>query len=153
MSSSSYFSKMLTTEEFWKLQPLDSKSLPNEYEIRIGFAGYKELKSIFYGLEDRQRNKDEEMKLEMEVPQMPISKSNIENDKKTAVELRLLELYFIDKLKPKQISNKLRIGFERVYRVVEKSKKALIKLSETRQRKRSLKIWIKEDTKKLIEVY
>ena len=153
MSSSSYFSKMLTTEEFWKLQPLEAKPLPKEYEIKIGFVGYKELSSIFDGLEDRQRDKDEEMKLEMEVLQMPISKSNIENDKKSAVESRLLELYFVDKLKPKQISNKLRIGVERVYRVVEQSKKALIKLSETRQRKRSLKRRIKEDTKKLIEEY
>ena len=93
------------------------------------------------------------MKLEIEELQMSISKSNIENYKKSAVESRLLELYFVDKLKPKQISNKLRIGVERVYRVVEQSKKALIKLSETRQRKRSLKRRIKEDTKKLIEEY
>ena len=127
--------------------------MPKEYEIRIGFVGYKELSSIFDGLEDRQRDKDEDMKLEMEVLQMPIYKSNIENDKKSAVESRLLELYFVGKLKPKQISNKLRIGVERVYRVVEQSKKALIKLSETRQRKRSLKRRIKEDTKKLIEEY
>ena len=63
MSSSSYFSKMLTTEEFWKLQPLETKLLPKEYVIRIGLVGYKELSSIFDGLGDRQRDKDEEIKL------------------------------------------------------------------------------------------
>ena len=47
----------------------------------------------------------------------------------------------------------MRIGVERVYKFIEQSKKALIKLSETRQRKWSLKKRIKEDTKKLIDDY
>ena len=139
---------MLATEDFWQLQ-LESIELPSEeHKIRTGFVKYDELGSLFENLDSESEDENEEMQLEIEEPQIASSIKDGKNEKQWKVDNRALYLYFVDKVKPKQISKVLRIGVNRVYRVVEQTKKALIKLTGVGQRRRSTKRRIKEDTKK-----
>ena len=74
--------------------------------------------------------KNEEIKVpQSENPTININTENIldkEVSKVSNLDQQVLELYFIQKQKPKVIARKLKISKHRIYRIVEETKKILI---------------------------
>ena len=137
MNSSQYFVKMLSSEDFYQLHP-ESIELPSdEHTIRTGFVKYDQLGLLLENTDSELENEEEEMQVEIEEPQIAPPINNRIIEKQLKVDNKVLDLYFSDKAKPRQISKELKIGVSRVYRVVEQTKKALVKLTGVGRRWRS----------------
>ena len=144
---------MLTKEDFMQL-PYENIELPSEeHKVRTGFIKYDELRSVFENSDVEPEIGDKEMQIENEDPQMASSTVIKKNEKHSKIDNRVFDMYFVDKVKPKYISKMLKIDSIRVYRVVEQTKKALIKLTNVGKRWMSKKRKITEDVKRIIEEY
>ena len=75
------------------------------------------------------------------------------NEKHSKIDNRVLDMYFVDKVKPKQISKMLKIDKIRVYRVVEQTQKTLIKQAKIGKRWINKKRRITENVKRIIKEY
>ena len=153
MNSTKYFLKMLTTEDFMQLPYENIELPPEEHKVRTGFIKYDELGSVFENSDVEPEIGDKEMQIENEDPQMASSTVVKKNEKHSKIDNRVLDMYFADKVKPKQISKMLKIDSIRVYRVVEQTNKALIKLTKVGKRWMNKKRRITEDVKQIIEEY
>ena len=108
MNSTKYFLKVLTTEDFMQLPYENIELPPEEHKVRTGIIKYDELGSVFENSDVEPEIGDKEMQIENEDPQMASSTVVKKNEKHSKIDNRVLDMYFADKVKPKQISKMLK---------------------------------------------
>ena len=132
MNSSSTFLRMITSADFWELHPEWLKLPSNNHQIKTGHVKHTDLNSVFEEFPEEPVANDIEMEEDKQEPASIIRRVDRKIQKKADVDKQILDLYFLECMRPSVICKALRVDKRYVYKVVEHSKKALITLSEKR---------------------
>ena len=134
MNSSPTFLKLIISADFWELNSEWFELPANGGELKTGFIKHTDLRLVFKEPPEDLLTGDDEMNEVQYEPPSIAKRANSMTQKRLDVESRILDLYFFGGARPSVMCTSLKVDKRYVYKVVEQTKKALLRLTKKRDR-------------------
>ena len=134
MSSSPTFLKLITSADIWGLHSEWPELQEKSFKLKTGVKKHTDLGLVFEEFSEDSLISDAEMDEEQHEPPVITRRADRTIQKKLDADSKILNLYFFGGVRPSMICTILKVDKRYVYKVVEQTKKALLRLTEKRDR-------------------
>ena len=130
MNSSPTFLKLITSADFWELNSEWFELPENSDELKTGLIKHTDMRLVFKLPPQDLLTGDAEMNEEQYEPSSITKRAGRKTHKRLDIDSRILDLYFFGGMRPSMMCTILKVDKRYLYKVVEQTKKALLRLTK-----------------------